>query len=464
MSDTPPNEDDDQIHDQSSPAVEPVIAEPDVPAEEEVDVAALGEVPAEEADAAGDEEEPAEDEIVEDTKRNLDTDVALRLLPNQELGTLCETLIQNIILNDQPQEANISMESEFIDHYLVFASEFSQGGIVKTPKHIAELMCDLAELDENSKVLDITCGTGTFLSAAFENIKGKIPPNDIPTITENFAGFDNNAYMAGITKNIFQLHGIDHLNVRKIDCFSDEAEEFAEEFEPDVILCNPPHTKDGGQDKEPLEFLKRACELCHRNGKVFALMPIANDTLVRRTKSAKQKALREELLRNHRLLATMEMDRQIFKIDPTGSISSNPSAIVVMEPHTNGGHNPEHDVWMAMWRNDGRRFVNGTGRIVNPRNIRTYGESVWQQMRQQWKWAFINRNNISLIRTPTPGQEPLFGASYNTKLEFVEGNWTGDWIATAGIPSPITDEAKEEQLHRMNEAWEEYWKYSLLMR
>ena len=155
MSEPPPNEVDDQIHGQSSPALEAGIAELDVPAEE-VDVAALGEVLAEKAGAAGDEDELTEDEIVEDTKRNLDTDVALRLLPNEELGTLCRTLIQNIILNDQPPEANISMESEFIDHYLVFASEFSQGGIVKTPKHIAELMCDLAELDENSKVLDIT--------------------------------------------------------------------------------------------------------------------------------------------------------------------------------------------------------------------------------------------------------------------------------------------------------------------
>jgi SAM-dependent methyltransferase len=373
-------------------------------------------------------------------------------------------MIEQVILNPQPAQANISLESEFIDDYLVFESEYSQGGIVKTPKHIAELMCDLAELTANSKVLDITCGTGTFLSAAFENVKGKIPPIEVPGITDNFAGFDNNTYMAGIAKNIFHLHGINHRNIRKIDCFSDEAQEFVEEFAPNVILCNPPHTKDPGQQKEPLEFLKKACELCQENGIVIALMPMAGDTLVN-TKSAKQKTLRRELLSNHRLVATMEMDREIFKIDPAGSISSNASVIVVMEPHTNGGHQAAHDVWMAMWKNDARRFVGGTGRIVSPRNIRIHGESVWQQMRQQWKWAFVNRKTIPLTRVPEPGQEPLFGASYKTNLEQDDrGNWIGDWIAIAGIPSPTTEEAKEEQLLRMNEAWEEYWKYSLLMR
>jgi len=403
-------------------------------------------------------------EIIDCTKANLNAGDAIKHLSKEQIEKLCKDLIEGVIRKDTPDGANISLESEFIDGFLAFGSEYSSKGMVKTPKHIAELMCDLAELTKESKVLDITCGTGTFLSAAFQNIKGKIPPSELESIQGNFAGFDTNEYMAGIAQNVAKLQGFDFQNIRKTDCFSNEAKQFVEEFNPNVILCNPPHAENEAQPKMAFEFLMRACELCQENGIVIALMPVANKTLVK-TRDLKQKTLRKELLSKHSLIATMEMDREIFKIDPAGDISSNTSAIVVMKPHTNQGHNPDHNVWMALWKNDARTHVANKGRIINPRNIRKHGKSLWQQMRQRWTLAYQNKSEIALTRIPESGQEPLFGASCNTKLEQdSENNWIGDWIGTAHIPSPDTKEVKEEQLLRMNENWEEYWRYSLLMR
>lgn len=53
-------------------------------------------------------------------------------------------------------------------------------GIVLTPKHITELFCDIAEyysdekMTENTKVIDICCGTGAFLISALARIKENI--------------------------------------------------------------------------------------------------------------------------------------------------------------------------------------------------------------------------------------------------------------------------------------------------
>lgn len=467
MSESSKNEVDDQIHGEITPTPESEIPQGDVatdqqvvatePGDESVEEAVIEEAPAENAD---DEEELAADLIVEDTKRNLNTDETLRRITNEQLETLCSRLIEDIVLKPQPEEANISMESEFIDGYLAFESSFAKTGIVKTPKHIAELMCDLAPLTENSKVLDITCGTGTFLSAAFQNIKGKIPPANVDNIKGNFAGFDTNAYMAGIAKNVTHLHGINHQNIRKTDCFSAEATAFAEEFQPDIMFLNPPHKTTEDQTHTALEFLKKACDMCREGGRVIALMPIANNTLVYTDQA---KTPRKELLDHHRLLATMEMDPEIFKVVKTKG-TSNPSAIVVMESHT--PHQPTDEVWMAMWKRDGRRHKDKTGRIMDSRLIRRENRNdLWQDMRQQWTTAYRNQATIKLTEVPVKGREPLFGASHKRPLWWDdEENWNGDWIASAAIPPPESKGSTKQFKQHLEDSWVEFLRYSMHMK
>ena len=305
---------------------------PDAPLEQSDDDVALNDADIGNEDAelegGGDEQDEIVDEleplaniiapaaeIIDCTKANLNAGDAIKHLSKEQIEKLCKDLIEGVIRKDTPDGANISLESEFIDGFLAFGSEYSSKGMVKTPKHIAELMCDLAELTKESKVLDITCGTGTFLSAAFQNIKGKIPPSELESIQGNFAGFDTNEYMAGIAQNVAKLQGFDFQNIRKTDCFSNEAKQFIDEFEPNVIFLNPPHKPIADQPHLALKFLKQACDMCSPDGKVIALMPIANDTLVFSGKNG-QSILRTELLTEHTLKATMEMDPDIFNLLP----------------------------------------------------------------------------------------------------------------------------------------------------
>ena len=70
---------------------------------------------------------------------------------------------------------------EFYTTFLRFTKgNAKEEGIVLTPKHITELFCDIAEyysdekMTENTKVIDICCGTGAFLISALARIKENI--------------------------------------------------------------------------------------------------------------------------------------------------------------------------------------------------------------------------------------------------------------------------------------------------
>lgn len=39
-------------------------------------------------------------------------------------------------------------------------------GIVLTPQHLTEFLAELIDIDKNSKVIDICCGSGSFLVTA----------------------------------------------------------------------------------------------------------------------------------------------------------------------------------------------------------------------------------------------------------------------------------------------------------
>ena len=54
----------------------------------------------------------------------------------------------------------------FYTEFIRYAGTDKKTGLVLTPKHIAELFCDLVNLNKNDIVVDTCCGTGSFLIAS----------------------------------------------------------------------------------------------------------------------------------------------------------------------------------------------------------------------------------------------------------------------------------------------------------
>lgn len=77
--------------------------------------------------------------------------------------------------------SGMDVMGEFYTTFLRFTKgNAKEKGIVLTPKHITDLFCDIAEyysdskFDENTKIIDICCGTGAFLISALSKIKANI--------------------------------------------------------------------------------------------------------------------------------------------------------------------------------------------------------------------------------------------------------------------------------------------------
>lgn len=86
----------------------------------------------------------------------------------------------------------IDVMGEFYTTFLRFTKgNAKEKGIVLTPNHITELFCDIAEyysdkkLTEETKVIDICCGTGAFLISALARIKENISAQKISETEKN---------------------------------------------------------------------------------------------------------------------------------------------------------------------------------------------------------------------------------------------------------------------------------------
>jgi len=96
---------------------------------------------------------------------------------------------------------NIDIIGKFYSEFLRYTGGDGKGlGIVLTPTHVTDLFCDLAEVNKNSKVLDICIGTGGFLISAMKRMI-----EDDPTVAEIEYIYKNSLVGVETQTNMFAL-------------------------------------------------------------------------------------------------------------------------------------------------------------------------------------------------------------------------------------------------------------------
>lgn len=93
-------------------------------------------------------------------------------------------------------------------------------GIVLTPQHLTEFMCDLTEVNKFSKVADICCGSGSFLITAMTRMFKQANSPEIEDIRKNRLfgiDFDPELYTLAIANMIIRKDG--KSNIYYGDCF-----------------------------------------------------------------------------------------------------------------------------------------------------------------------------------------------------------------------------------------------------
>lgn len=114
-----------------------------------------------------------------------------------------------------------------------------------TPDHITEFMCRLTEVDRTKRVLDITCGSGSFLVQAMvkeladcRRGKTEAEASALQKIVkeEHIYGIEVEEKAYGLATTNMLIHGDGNSNIKFKSCFDCKA--FIKEANPDIVLMN----------------------------------------------------------------------------------------------------------------------------------------------------------------------------------------------------------------------------------
>lgn len=322
-----------------------------------------------------------------------------------DLITNCDERINGFMVTHK----YIDTISQFYVEFLRYANNDKGLGIVLTPPHITELFCELAQIDKDSVVLDNCAGTGGFLVSAMkkmlEDANGDIAKEQhIKDCQLIGVEYDEEIYTLLISNMIVHRDG--RTNIIRDDCFNVSLEELKEKFHPTVGLLNPPY-KNKGKGIEELEFVLNNLSMLEKGGRCVAIMPIScvNDV------SGKSYLLKQKILQNHTLEAVLSLPEELFYNSNVNTVT----CAVVLTAHV--PHPENKKTWFGYCRNDG--FI----KRKNKGRIDAYHS--WQQIKEQWLSAYINREVIpefSLMRHVTAAEEWCAEAYLETRYDRLTEN------------------------------------------
>ena len=117
----------------------------------------------------------------------------------------------------------------FYHEFTKYSSSDGNGlGIVLTPKHLTEFMCEVGEINKNSKVLDICCGSASFLVTAMSKMCKESNQDEIDSIKRSSLfgiEFDFELYTLAVANMIIRRDG--KSNLIHGDCFKIKDAEYA---------------------------------------------------------------------------------------------------------------------------------------------------------------------------------------------------------------------------------------------
>lgn len=184
-------------------------------------------------------------------------------------------------------------------------------GIVLTPRHITNLMCELIDINHSDFVLDPCCGSGGFLVTAMNKMLNQAnTKEDFESIKQNqIHGIEltQNLFTTATTNMI--LRGDGKSNLRRDDIFHVNKDDYTGKI--NKVLLNPPYSQAKTKSLSHLaeiSFIKEALEYMKTGGKLAAIIP--QSTMIGKTKHDKN--YKREILENHSLETVITLNKDTF--------------------------------------------------------------------------------------------------------------------------------------------------------
>lgn len=266
-------------------------------------------------------------------------------------------------------DASLDALGVFYHEFVKYSGGDGKGlGIVLTPQHLTEFMCDLANVNKNSRVVDICCGSGSFLVTAMTKMFKNANAEEILRIKkEGLYGveLDVELFTLAIANMIIRRDG--KSNIYHGDCFNNEIKKELKERSINIGLINPPYAQG---DVSELEFIENMLDILVLGGIGVAVVPMSCAI------GTKFKDVRERIMKNNKLKAVFSMPDDIFY--PTGTNT----CVMVWEAHT--PHDSNEETFFGYYKNDGFVKRKKLGRID--------AYSKWKDIENEWISLYKNKD------------------------------------------------------------------------
>lgn len=292
-----------------------------------------------------------------------------------------------------------------------------------TPDHIAEFMCRVAEVDRTKVVMDITCGSGSFLVQAMvkelaDCSRGKRDEEAKALRKEvtssHIYGIENEEVAYGLATTNMLIHGDGNSNIKFASCF--DCENFIIDASPDIILMNPPYNakpkeiperykKDWGNSKNGKEDPTKGMVFIHylsdvvdkmneqreknklprKTVKLAVLLPVSTAI------GSKSKIISDEktyMLEHNTLDAVFTLPDDVFH--PGASVSACCMVFTLGKPHKlpDGTVN---ETFFGYFKKDGFKKKKNLGRVEQFDNN---NQSIWKGIESEWLSLYRNKKSV----------------------------------------------------------------------
>ncbi len=370
------------------------------------------------------------------------------LLDDSENKTKKIALLQKNVLNDQKVKKLTTanwikvLDTILLDIYRYIDADSSEGQDILnlffiafnkytgkadknqafTPDHITDFMCRITDVDRTKVVMDITCGSGSFLVQAMvkelaDCHRGKTEDEAFKLMKEvkekHIFGIEVEEKAYGLATTNMLIHGDGNSNIKFASCF--DCRKFIQDAAPDIVLMNPPYNakpigipdkykkgwgnaKDGKEDPTKgmvfIHFLsdviKEMNEKKEKDGlqrktvKLAVLLPVSaaigTSSIVTMEKTA--------MLEDNTLEAVFTLPAEIFY--PGAAVSACCMVFTLGKPHINVD-GTVNETFFGYYKEDGFKKKKNIGRVEQ---FNGDGTSKWKEIENQWISLFRNKKVV----------------------------------------------------------------------
>ena len=280
-------------------------------------------------------------------------------------------LDQKIIPMMNYSESTLDALGVFYHEFIKYSgSDGKSLGIVLTPQHLTEFMAELVEVNKNSKVVDICCGTGSFLVTSMGIMHQNASIDEWEKIRkENLYGVEKspNHHLLALTNMIIRKDG--KSNIFYGSCFDKQISKKLKDAKINIGLINPPYALKGGPCE--LEFVEQMLEILVPNGLAAAVVPMSCAI------GTKFKEVRKRLFEKHTLKAVFSMPSEIF----AGQKVSTNVCVMLWEAHKK--HDKQKNTFFGYYKEDGFVKAKKLGRIDK--------FNKWKNIKNEWLQSYQDR-------------------------------------------------------------------------